>query len=421
VSARTDSDETPIPLEVQELQKLPAFAPMRQAIERFQRVEFDESLSPELASRLYGPVMHTSVSRMEQFAACPFKFFVHSGLRAEERKRFELDAKEQGSFQHEALAQFHTELKRENKRWREVTPADARGRIARIATELLTTYRDGLLDSTEETRFIARVLTSSLQDFVETLVEWMRGQYQFDPVAVELPFGQKDSPYWRVELGDGLALAFSGRIDRVDLWQPPGSDDALCVVVDYKSSHKYLDPILLANGLQLQLLTYLNVLRHWPDSHNTFGAARLLPAGVFYVNLRGKYKREPNRLEALTTVAEARKLAYRHAGRFDSRALPHLDARGAAKGDQFNYRLTKYGKITANSREALSSSEFKALLDSIEAHLVEMGRKAFSGVAMVAPYRKSSLTACDQCEYQSICRMDPWTHSFRVLRKVEQE
>ena len=431
LSARADSvttrgqgcprSDTPIPHELQQLQTLPALARMSQAIERLQSTEFDESLSPELAYRLYGPVLHTSVSRMEQFAACPFKFFVHSGLRAEERKRFELDAKEQGSFQHEALARFHDELRREAKRWRDVTPADARERIARIATGLVPAYRDGLFDSTEETRFIARVLTSSLQDFVETLVEWMGGQYQFDPVAVELPFGQENSPFWRVDLGHGLALAFSGRIDRVDLWRPSESEDALCVVVDYKSSHKHLDPVLLANGLQLQLLTYLNVLRHWPDPRGTFDAARLLPAGVFYVNLRGKYKREPNRLEALGSVAEARKLAYRHAGRFDARALPHLDARGVPNGDQFNYRLTQHGRITANSREALSSTQFKALLDSIEAHLIEMGRQAFSGVAMVAPYRKSSVTACDQCEYQSICRIDPWTHSFRVLKKVEQE
>ncbi len=57
-----------------------------------------DSLGPELAGRLYGSVLRTSVSRIEQFAACPFKFFVHSGLRAEERKRFELDSREQGHF-----------------------------------------------------------------------------------------------------------------------------------------------------------------------------------------------------------------------------------------------------------------------------------------------------------------------------------
>src|SRR5262249_45273947 len=312
---------------------VPALAAVVEAMPHLCNPARQETLAADLAGRLYGPVLYTSVSRIEQFAACPFKFFVHSGLRAEERKRFELDAKEQGSFQHEALARFHNELKRESKRWRDITPTDARQRIARIATGLLTTYRDGLLDATEESRFIARVLTSSLQDFVETLVEWMRDQYQFDPVAVELPFGQDDAPPWQVDLGNGASLAFSGRIDRIDLWRPKDSEEALCIVLDYKSSQKHLDSLLLANGLQLQLLTYLNVLRRWPEPLKTFGVARLLPAGVFYVNLRGKYQREPNRLEALNSVVESRKLAYRHAGRFDARALPHLDARDADKGD----------------------------------------------------------------------------------------
>ena len=76
----------------------------------------------------------TSVSRLENFAACPFRFFVHSGLRAEERKVFELDFREQGSFQHDVLKLFHEELQREGRRWRDLAPAEARERVARMAS-----------------------------------------------------------------------------------------------------------------------------------------------------------------------------------------------------------------------------------------------------------------------------------------------
>src|SRR5262249_15023819 len=134
-----------------EFGNLAPIAKVREALGQLQSAELDESLAPELAARLYGPVLRTSVSRMEQFAACPFKFFVHSGLRTEERKRFELDVKEQGSFQHEALAVFHRELRKEQRRWRDVSPAEARERMARIARALMSTYRDGLLEATEET------------------------------------------------------------------------------------------------------------------------------------------------------------------------------------------------------------------------------------------------------------------------------
>src|SRR5439155_23930225 len=59
-------------------------------------------------------------------------------------------------------------------------------------------------------------------------------------------------------------LALRGRIDRVDLFRNAAADEALCVVVDYKSSHKQLDAVLMAHGVQLQLPAYLAVLRHWP-------------------------------------------------------------------------------------------------------------------------------------------------------------
>ena len=93
---------------------------------------------------------------------------------------FELDVREQGTFQHDVLAEFHEQLQRENRRWRDITPREARERIGRIAEVLAVGYRDGLLHSSEQTRFMLRVMTGSLQDFIETLVGWMRGQYQFD-------------------------------------------------------------------------------------------------------------------------------------------------------------------------------------------------------------------------------------------------
>jgi ATP-dependent helicase/nuclease subunit B len=408
--------------EIKNWDKLAGLPALKLALDRlrhFQIQPAEESLSPELAGRLYGATLRTSVSRLEQFAACPFRFFVHSGLRAEERKAFELDVREQGSFQHDALKLFHEQLHDEGKRWRDITPREARERIGRIAKSLVTNYREGLMQSSEDTKFTARVLIESLQDFVETLVDWMARQYAFDPVAVELPFGESDThPAWELDLGEGRRLALRGRIDRVDVCRDASSDEALCVVVDYKSSQKKLDSLLIANGLQLQLLAYLNVLRHWPNPRELFGAARLIPAGVFYVNLRGKYNRQPNRANALAEIEDARKLAYQHSGRFDARALLKLDSReDAVKGDQFNYRKNKDGSLSKNSRDALTTEEFVALLDSVEVNLKTMGRAIFSGAVQVSPYRKGAMTACDQCDYQTICRIDPWTHPFRALKK----
>jgi ATP-dependent helicase/nuclease subunit B len=137
------------------------------------------------------------------------------------------------------------------------------------------------------------------------------------------------------------------------------------------------------------------------------------------VSLRGRYERGNSRLDALADPERIRKRAYRHAGRFDVAAIPFLDGSGARTGDQFNYRITKEGDLFKNSLECLSTTEFIELLDTVEANLKTMGAEVFSGRAAISPYRKGAATACDQCEYRPICRIDPWTHPFRLLKKIE--
>jgi ATP-dependent helicase/nuclease subunit B len=362
--------------------------------------------------------LQTSVSRLEEFAQCPFRFLVHSGLRAEERKVFELDARERGSFQHEILKIFHDDLAKENKRWRDLTPPEARERIRATAGGLMENFRGGLMRDTARTRFEARAMTEALQDFVEVIVTWMRGQYEFDPAAAELDFGGRNSnaPAWEMDLAGGHKLALQGRIDRVDLWRDPAGV-ARAVVMDYKSGGKKWDAVLVEHGVQLQLPAYLNALRHWKNPRERFGVDKLIPAGVFYVNLRGQFESGKTRDEVLE-AADARKLAYRHNGRFDAGALDKLDSKHAH--DQFNYRLTDAGKIYANSAEGLPRAEFEKLLDGVETRLKEMGRAIFSGEAKVDPYRKGTETPCGFCDYRAACRIDPWTHQWRVLRTAKE-
>lgn len=386
----------------------------------------NELISPELAEKLYGKTLRTSVSRLEQFAACPFRFFVHSGLRVQERKLFEADFREQGSFQHDLLALFHQRLRQEGKQWRDLTPAEARQRAERLAEELTHTYHDGLLERSAQSRFLAKQLTRAVQDFLEITVNWMRSQYGFQPAAVELPFGEETeepgAPAWLVDLDETRQLELRGRIDRVDVCAQPNGQ-AWCVVVDYKSSRKVLDPVLVEHGLQLQLLGYLNVIRRWPEAARYFGVRELRPAGVFYVNLRGTTKPAGSRAEAMASMEEKRRLNYRHTGRFDRAILELLDkeAMTRRKGDQFNYQINKDGSISRRSAEPMEGGNFSALLDMLEERMQALGKAIYAGNAAVSPYRKGSQKACDYCEYNAICRLDTWTHRFRVLRKSQEE
>jgi ATP-dependent helicase/nuclease subunit B len=395
----------------------PAFASLRAQLAAFASVAGPEQLPPELAAQLYGPALRASVSRLEEFAACSFKFFVRSGLRAEERRLFELDVRERGSFQHAVLARFHEGLRRENKKWRDLSPAEARRRVKVCVAELLPQFREGLLSASAPARFAARIVTESLQDFVAATVEWM-AQYQFDPCEVELGFGMEHGPLpaWELDLGAGRRLVFRGIIDRVDLCRTGREDEALAVVVDYKSSAHKLDKVMLRHGLQLQLPAYLGVLRHLRDARKTFGVGRLVPAGVFYVNLRGQFERGATRREVLREREQFQQRRFQHAGRFDFRALPYLDASHETEGTQFKFRLNADGQPDARNTDLMPPEAFAAMLDQVEAELARMGREIYSGAIAPNPYQRGAERACDACDYAALCRFDPWTRPFRPLR-----
>ncbi|MGI8966699.1 MAG: PD-(D/E)XK nuclease family protein, partial [Limisphaerales bacterium] len=212
------------------LENLPVFLPLREQLENLSIVH-PESLSPKLAEQLYGPVLKTSVTSLEQFAACPFKFFIHSGLSARERLQFELDVREQGSFQHAVLAEFHEQLQQENKQWRDLTSEKARKTIGDIAEKLSAGFRDGLFRADAQSGFTAKSLTESLQQFIAAIIGWM-SQYDFNPHSVELAFGmdEKSLPAWELDLDERHKMAFRGKIDRIDICSLPDCDEALGVV-----------------------------------------------------------------------------------------------------------------------------------------------------------------------------------------------
>jgi len=412
------------PIGWQHLLALPVLSDWVRRLEALREPDPTESLSPALAQKLYGPTLRSSVSRLEEFAACPFRFFVRSGLQAGERKVFELDARERGNFQHDVLKVFHERLTAENRRWRDLTPAEAREKIGGIARELMTDYRDGLFRESAKTLFAARAMTEALQDFVEVIVAWQRNQCDFDPALAEAAFDFKPGarlPAWDLPLGrdfPGQKLSLHGRIDRVDLWRDPAGETALGMVIDYKSGGKKLDALLVEHGVQLQLLAYLNVLRHWKNPDLWPGLKQIIPAGVFYVNLRGSFASGGTREEILAETASERQQAYRHTGRFDASRLLQLDRAGVA--DQFNYKRNNDGSLRKGLTEALPPEEFIALLDRVETQLIAMGRRIFAGDAAVDPYRKGTNTPCEYCDFQAVCRIDPWTHKYRRLRAAAE-
>jgi ATP-dependent helicase/nuclease subunit B len=339
----------------------------------------------------------------------------------QERKEFQFDNRDQGSFHHDVLEAFHKRVLASGRRWRDLAPTEAANLIAAIARELLPTFQNGKFQRDGAARFAGEMLIQRLQQVITTLIAWMP-QYDFDPIASELGFNDSDGelPAWSIELADGRNLKLGGRIDRVDLLKRDGQP-ALAVVMDYKSRARQLDPVKLHHGLELQLLSYLGVIQQLSDPEKVFGVKSLQPAGVFYVPLNGGGGGfSANRAEVINTVEEDKRIAYQHRGRFLAETLLHFDNRNVSKGEQFKFAKLKDGEFCQARQRSASRRRIHALREKVAGHLRDYAQRIFAGETDVLPFRIGKHTACDYCDFRPVCRFDPWTQPFRSLAKPDQ-
>ncbi|HEY1174125.1 MAG TPA: PD-(D/E)XK nuclease family protein [Verrucomicrobiae bacterium] len=392
--------------------------PVSTLVKQLERIEGalkQQQLSAAAVTKLYGDELPGSVSSLENYAACPFRFFVGHGLSAEERKAFEVDVRQEGSLRHDILDRFHKTVQEQDRRWRDLTPTEAGNLIRQIGEEVLPKFAEGLFVHDRQREFHGRMLIRLLERMMSVLIGWME-HYNFDPKAVEFAFGMKgDGPKgWRLELPDGRALVLRGRIDRIDLCIREGKDEALVAVFDYKSSSKSLDDVKLQHGLQLQLLAYLAFLKQSPEARALLGAKQLIPAGAFFINLRSDSSSSASREEAKETAEEKNRKVHRHTGRFDVRYVDELDTRGTGRkeADQF--------KSTSRSADGQDGAEFETLLQSIEQQLRQIGVNIFAGDVSVSPYRYKKECACERCVYQGICRFEETHSEYRVLHAAKK-
>lgn len=203
---------------------------------------FDGGIGVDLAVRpsSEAPASATSI---EAFARCPFRYFVGNVLRVREVEKPEdvlrISAADKGTLMHEALERFFEEARGTRPAPLAPWTQEERHRLAAIGEQCCDaaeargiTGRD-LLWRVDRARIIR-----DLMGFLDADDQW-RTDTGFVFEAAELSFGMPPSPgrtafpATTVKLPDGRAIAFRGKIDRVDR-----SADGALAVFDYKSGSK---------------------------------------------------------------------------------------------------------------------------------------------------------------------------------------
>ncbi|NMA55209.1 MAG: helicase-exonuclease AddAB subunit AddB [Firmicutes bacterium] len=371
-----------------------------------------QPLAPAVAKSLYGRQPRISVTRLEQFAACPFKHFAYYGLRLRTRTEYGLDLPSLGMFTHAILNRVTQRLLAQKRGFDELNASEAAQLVQAEIENLTPSFSAGVFTSSPRYAY----LSDRLGRIITTAVKMMGKQAergQLKPWLAEAKFGfDADAvlPGLKVRLADGTDLALTGQIDRIDIAR--SGDELYFTIIDYKSRPQNLTMAEIYFGLSLQLLIYLLVVKAGLEQ---LEEGEVFPAGVFYFGLQEGFVYSSGPLDPDSAVTEQLK-------KFRLRGLVHgepeivrlLDQQGG--GTVIAPILTKAGGIRKNS-PAVSKGQLELLLDFVAWKMKELGLRVLNGEVQVAPYKLAGNTACDWCDFAAVCQFDPVLadNAYRIL------
>lgn len=371
-------------------------------------------LSKEVAEQLYGQELIGSVTRLEQFAACPYQYFCTYGLHLTEREEYKIRPMDIGNIFHKALEHFSNYVKEEGYSWKKI-PEEEQKRLLQKSVETAIDEGKGIRDVMESSarnqykkNMVMRILTRTVE-----ILQYHLKNSSFEPDRFEYHFNPKDfMESTKLTLADGHKMAFQGIIDRVDVCE---EEDRLYIkIIDYKSGTKEFDFTQLYYGLQLQLVLYLNAAM---ELYGKEKQKQVEPAGIFYYNIKDPIQKEED------ARGEDRWKTFRMSGyaNSDPRILQLLEDGGGDK-TSFKLSLKKDGNPKKGS-QVMETEDFFQVGDYVRNSIKEIGERIYSGEIAAHPYKLGKSTACDYCPYRSVCGFDEGNpkHGYQTLQKQSKE
>ena len=322
----------------------------------------EHTLPEEIAHALFeehGKVTG-SISTIERYFACPYSYFIRSGLHVRKKDDASLDSKYIGTIQHAVLENSFHQF---GKQYATVTKDD-------IRTSIEETFQT--LDALSPTKVAFHQLTKermihSLWDAFQFLQDFEK-HTSFIPTQVEYPFHEDISEH----------VTLHGIIDRLDTHTPD-----MLRIIDFKSSQYSLSENMVKAGQQLQLLSYLIVAKR---------IFQLDPAGAYYFSLKNASYDVPAKKVVKKDVIETDwNLESEHTRMINARRL---------KGWTFTDRYTELDDNQEHITSVDREKEFTNVEDCILTLYETFYEELIQGNISLDPTEN----ACNFCEYKSICR-----------------
>ena len=383
----------------------------------------ENNISKEKAKKLYEDnknKISLSVSRLERYAQCPFAYYIQYGLKAKDRKIYEFTAPDLGSFMHEILDEFTNEIKEKDLKWSDLSKENCRNIINSLVDNQVKNNKSSILNSSKRYSYFTdrfkRILTKS----VMVISEQMK-RSDFEIYKNELAFGfSKDVNSIKLDLPSGESFYLNGRIDRVDKLNLDG--ETYLRIIDYKTGSKKFDLNKFYNGLQMQLLVYLDALIN--NSENIV-ENQAMPGAILYFRIDDpilKSKGDLTEEEIKSEVLKELKLE----------GLLLDDVKVVKAMDNTLEPGTHSLIIPANMKKAgdlgknkalITMEQFELLRKYVNEKMIEICQNMIEGKIDIEPCKENKNIVCDYCNYSHICQFDSSLEDnrYKVIPKKKEE
>lgn len=408
----------------------------------------------EFCDFIFGKKLKASVSSLETYAACPYKYFLSYGFMLNERKEYSLGALDVGNLVHASLEYiFKERIKKGDKYFLSSLLKDNNKKLNEIVNQIIEKDEFAMYLGEAKNKYLISRVLDLLALNIKIFDSQLRGG-KFEVKEIERVF--KDE----IKLLENKYLELVGKIDRIDTYNAFDDFDEMSEidskkdyealkVIDYKTgSSKFSEKLALA-GLRMQLVFYLGMyMKLYKEEYK-----KNIEAGaVFYTNLSEKFIKKEKFSEEVKKIEEERneKLEEKDLEKIAEfiileenkpegiinkkpRIIKALD-RGlfndeskeskliglsVNKKEDENNNVSWEVKSNKKSKELFSSEEIGELIEKVNSKIKELGENILSGKIDICPISEVKYS-CKYCSYSSICSFDKSIKGFKS-RKVEEE
>ncbi len=361
-----------------------------------------DKIDERIIQKLYGNTLRTSVSRLEQYKACPFSYYLKYGLNLSEREEFKIQAIDTGTFMHDVIDSFFDKMSEREVKLKDLSNEEEKQLIDEIVDEIieekLKIKKNCIFTSVP--KYV--VLVNRLRKVIKKSMIYILDSLRFSDFKImghELEFKNgKEYSAIEIDLGDNRKVEITGKIDRIDIAKTPEGN--YIRIIDYKSSTKDINLNEVIAGLQLQLLTYLDAVCNIED---------VMPAGILYFNLIDPKIKLSEKIDEEKLEDELRK-------QFKMKGLILADVNVVKKMDTNLEKgssniipayIDKDGNLS-NKPNTITKQEFENLQIYTSKIIKQISKEIFSGNIDIKPYYnvKQGKTPCEYCNYKSICNFN---------------